>query len=94
MVKSCDRSSVALVPHATASITQPARPVSAQQPENVLGHEQTLKLVSLLLVAASLGLGTRLFTELTVYTPIFRARICEVWLQYGSYPGHVIMPLQ
>ena len=32
-----------------------------------------------MLVAASLGLETRLVTELTVYVPRSRARLCRVW---------------
>ena len=35
-----------------------------------------IKTSSLLLIAASLDLGTRLVTELTVYMPISRARLC------------------
>ena len=32
-----------------------------------------------MLIAASLGLGVRLVTELTVYMPRSRARLCEVY---------------
>ena len=50
--------------------------------KKLLFREQTLK--TLLLVAASLGLGTRLVTELTVYMPRSRAHLCGVQLQYGN----------
>ena len=39
-----------------------------------------------MLVAASLGLGTRLVTELTVYMPKSRAHLCRMrpWPRYGN----------
>ena len=53
-----------------------------------LAGSKPKRLVSLMLVAASLGLGTRLITEHTVQVimPRSRACLCRVrpWPQYGN----------
>ena len=51
-----------------------------------LAGRKPKRLVSLMLVAASLGLGMRLVTELSVYIKRSRARLCRVrpWPRYGN----------